>query len=245
MEEIKEVGEKKAPFLESEGCCPVCQRQTKFVSDEEYLRRGFRCKSCNSVPRERALLAALDIYFPQWRTLTIHESSPGGHGASYRLRTDCPGYLASQFWPDRELGSITNGVRCENLERLTFANDSIDLHISQDVMEHVFDPRAAFAEIARTLKPGGAHVFTVPMVNRRRPSAVRARFIDGKIEHLLEPQYHGNPISKDGALVVTDWGFDICQQIHDACGLFTHVLYIDDLSRGIRATLNQVLITVK
>ena len=50
---------------------------------------------------------------------------------------------------------MVQGVRCENLEELTFPDESIDLHISQDVMEHVFQPKRAFAEIARTLRPGG------------------------------------------------------------------------------------------
>ena len=55
-------------------------------------------------------------------------------------------------------GTIVNAVRCENLEHLTFDNESVDLHITQDVFEHLFDPAAAFREIARTLRLGGAHV---------------------------------------------------------------------------------------
>ena len=33
---------------------------------------------------------------------------------------------------------MRDGVRCENLEALTFADSSIDLHVSQDVFEHLF-----------------------------------------------------------------------------------------------------------
>lgn len=138
------------------------------------------------------------------------------------------------------------GVRCENLESLTFDDESIDLHITQDVLEHVHSPTAVFREIARTLKPGGAHLFTVGLVNKLEPSRMRVRTTtDGQLEHLMPPEYHGNPISEEGALVTVDWGFDICRHIFQKCGLFTTILYIDDLTRGIRAEYIEVLMTLK
>jgi hypothetical protein len=103
-----------------------------------------------------------------------------------------------------------------------------------------------FREIARTLKPGGAHVFTTPLVNKDKPSKLRARIgEDGQISHVEPPVYHGNPISDKGSLVTVDWGYDICQSIFESCGLFTHLVYIDDLSRGIRAEYIEVLVTLK
>jgi len=44
------------------------------------------------------------------------------------------------------------------------------LHLTQDVFEHMFDPAAAFREIVRTLQPGGAHVFTTPLVRKSEPT---------------------------------------------------------------------------
>ena len=34
------------------------------------------------------------------------------------------------------------------------------------IPEHVFNPDKAFFEIARTLKQGGSHIFTVPIINK-------------------------------------------------------------------------------
>jgi SAM-dependent methyltransferase len=159
---------------------------------------------------------------------------------------ECAHYVASQYFPNQQPGSIVNGVRCENLEALSFADESIDLHVTQDVMEHVFDPAQVFREIARTLKPGGAHVFTAPLWKKHEASVRRARLdADGTLVHLDTPVYHGNPVSEDGSLVTVDWGYDICRHIFEACGLFTHIVHIDDLSRGIRADLIEVLVTVK
>jgi len=39
---------------------------------------------------------------------------------------------------------------------------AFDLVITQDFFEHVLRPAKAFAEIARTLKPGGALIYAVP-----------------------------------------------------------------------------------
>jgi SAM-dependent methyltransferase len=234
------------PVLTSSGRCPACAANVTFVAHDSWLRDHFLCSNCGSIPRERALMAVVEMYFPQWRGLTVHESSPVDRGASKRLRQECAHYIPSQYFPDRPPGSMVRKVRCENLEALTFADASIDLHITQDVLEHVFHPSQVFREIARTLKPGGAHIFTVPIGNRQAPSKLRASIdAEGVISHLEAPVYHGNPISEEGSLVTVDWGYDICSRIFEACGLYTHLIYIDDLSRGIRAELIEVLVTIK
>jgi SAM-dependent methyltransferase len=234
------------PVLKNSGYCPTCEQQVTFIARDAWLRDNYLCSNCGSIPRERALMETIDARFPDWRSFTIHESSPVRRGATKRISRECPQYIPSQFFLDQTPGSMVRNVRCENLEALTFADESIDLHITQDVMEHVFHPSKVFSEIARTLKPGGAHVFTVPIMNKRKPSTVRARISDnGEITHLAPPVYHGNPISDQGSLVTVDWGFDICRHIFESCGLFTDVVYIDDLSKGIRAEYIEVLVTVK
>jgi SAM-dependent methyltransferase len=191
-------------------------------------------------------MLAIEIYVPHWRELVIHESSPSISGASRLLSRECPRYIPSQFFPERKPGSMFGEYRCENLEALTFADESIDLHVTQDVLEHVLNPSQVFSEIARTLKPGGMHIATVPLVNKHRPSQRRALpGGDGEITHLQSPVYHGNPINDKGALVTIDWGFDISRHIFESCGLFSHLFYIDDLSHGIRAEYIEVLITFK
>lgn len=249
LERVKRAGSAtrlKRPVLSSRGRCPVCRQAVTFASREVWLRDHYLCPRCGSVPRERALMSVLKDHFPEWRHLVVHESSPEPRGASQRLAAECGGYIPSQYFPDETPGAWVSGFRCENLESLTFPDESIDLHITQDVLEHVFHPGLAFREIARTLRPGGAHVFTVPLVNKTAPSRRRARLSeDGRVEHLEPPIYHGNPISDDGALVTVDWGTDICRHIFDASGLFTKIVHIDDLSRGIRAEYIEVLITFK
>jgi len=228
-----------------EGHCPICAGPARFVASGPWWRDSFACSGCGSIPRERALMLTIDRWMPDWRAAVIHESSPCHRSASFRLATECPAYVGSQFFEDHPGEPVVKGIRNENLERLSFADESIDLHVTQDVFEHVLDPDAAYREIGRTLRPGGMHMFTVPLVNKHRPSVTRARLDADGISNLLPPEYHGNPVGDGRALVVTDWGYDICDRIFRASGLFTHILHIDDMQHGIRAEYIEILITVK
>lgn len=232
-------------FLRSKGHCSTCDCDVEFVSSHSWLRDHFICSKCGSIPRERALMHVIETYFPKWREVIIHESSPGPRGASIRLAKECAHYIPSQYIHDQSPGSLVGNTRCENLETLTFADESVDLHVTQDVIEHVFQPDKVFKEIARTLKPGGMHIFTVPLVNKFNASKRRAKKHKSQIIHLMPEAYHGNPVGDGRSLVTIDWGFDIVQYIFYSCGLFTHLVYIDDLSRGIRAEFIEVLVTIK
>lgn len=233
-------------LLRNEGTCPCCDQKTTFVAHDAWYRDHYLCASCGSIPRERALMFCIDLFFPGWRKAVIHESSPNDRGASRKLRTHAPRYIASQYFAGVTPGETHQGWRCENLERMSFADASIDLHVTQDVLEHIFNPAAVFKEIARTLRPGGMHIWTVPLVNKERPTEICATLgPDGRVEHLREPEYHGNPVSDKGSLVTHRWGYDISELIFQSSGLFTEMVYLDMLEHGIRAELIEVLITRK
>jgi len=228
------------------GYCFCCEKRTKFVALNDWFRDYYQCSSCGSIPRERALMYCVEKFFPGWRESVIHESSPSRRRASLKLRKQAGKYIPSQFYTDIEPGKWFKGACSENLESMTFDDNSIDLHVTQDVMEHVFHPDRAFREIARTLRPGGAHIFTVPLVNKDRPTEVCATLgADGCVAHLREPEYHINPVSRQGALVTRRWGYDICDFIFSNTGLFTEIVYLDLLEYGIRAEFIEVLITRK
>lgn len=231
--------------FENEGFCFCSENKVRFVAYSENFRSTYRCKNCGSAPRERALVRSMNMYAPNWKNLVIHESSPG-NAASKFIQNECKKYIASQYYPDIPSGKMHNETLCENIENLSFENDSIDIHVTQDVLEHVFFPGKAFQEIARTLRPGGMHIFTVPLVLKNNPSR-QCAFLskDGFVNIEGEPRYHGSPVSSDGSLVTWDWGYDICDHIALASGLFSTIIYIDAIDYGIRADLIEVIVTRK
>lgn len=110
--------------------------------------------------------------------------------------------------------SLTDARRHEDLQRLSFANDSIDLVLSSDVLEHMPDPYQAHREIFRVLKPGGRHIFTVPFDAHSALDDARARLVDGEIQYLAEKHFHGDPVRPDeGVLVWTIFGLQMLVQM--------------------------------
>jgi hypothetical protein len=234
--------------FESQGVCPICEQLVRFQSTDAWLRDNFVCSNCHSIPRERALMHVIKMYYPNYRSLVIHESSPCHRGASPKLKEDCSGYSASQYFPDVPRGEINIAVgwSCEDLEGLTLADASIDLFITQDVMEHIFDPAKAFREIARVLSPGGAHIFTVPLVNKEKASECWASREDsGEVIFHHPPEYHGNPIDASGSLVTMHWGFDLAEFIMQKANMPTTIVAIDNLDAGIRGEYIEVMVSRK
>lgn len=235
-------------IFQHDGFCLICEAKVTFTSTQKWFRDFLLCPLCGSIPRERALIKVISDCYPNYRELSIHESSPGNRGASIKLQKECSLYSASHYYPDITPGTIhpKSQFRCENLESLTFPDNSFDLLVTQDVMEHIFDPVKAFKEIARVLKPGGAHIFTVPLINKSNKSECWAsRKDDGEIVYHHEPQYHGNPVDAKGALVTMHWGYDIASYISDVAKTPTTIFMIDNIDLGIRAEYIDVLASWK
>jgi SAM-dependent methyltransferase len=230
-----------------DGHCPICEKDVRFLVQGPWLRDQLLCAKCGSIPRERALFSVLRMLFPNWRDLSIHESSPVDRGASLKLRTECAGYVSTQFDPGAALGCTHQlyGWRNEDLEHQTFDTGSFDIVVTQDVFEHLFHPDIAIREIARTLKPGGASVMSVPIVQKEKPSKPRALMVDGQIKMLGPEEWHGNPVPGQGALVTQDWGYDITDYLWRHSGMPTSIYYLDDVSRGIRAEFIEIIVSRK
>lgn len=109
-----------------------------------------------------------------------------------------------------------NGIRNEDLTSLSFEKDSFDFCLSFDCLEHIPSFGKGFSEIYRVLKPGGKLLWSAPFDLNRKENIIRARLKeDGKVEHLLAPEYHGNPVSTggDGSLCFTVFGWEVLETI--------------------------------
>lgn len=122
--------------------------------------------------------------------------------------------------PDVAPGSIhrrdRTKVRHEDFTRLSVADDSVDLVVTQDVFEHIPDFDRAFSECRRVLRPGGRMVFTVPFFPDQESTEVIARLRpDGTVEHAGPPEIHGNPLG-GGSLCFQHFGWDILERLRSA-----------------------------
>jgi hypothetical protein len=65
------------------------------------------------------------------------------------------------------------------------------------------------------------------------------------IEYLEEKVYHGNPISADGSLVVTDWGQDLPDFIYRNSGMTTTIYQLRDPKLGLAGEFLEVFVSRK
>ena len=222
------------------GRCPCCDRSTLFLSaGGTHFREDLRCARCFCAERNRAVMSALEKNYPGWRNTTLHEASPYGR-LSKKLKLGVEGYSSSTYLSDHKRQAADH----QDLQCLSFANESFDLFITQDVLEHVSDPIKAIKEVHRVLKPGGAHIWTVPYYPAS-PTVKCAEIRNGQIVHLETPEYHGDPLDPDGALVFTRWGNDHQSMVDDSADFETEFIEIFDRKAGVIGKCSQVFISRK
>jgi SAM-dependent methyltransferase len=121
-------------------------------------------------------------------------------------------YLGYEY----QSGQVIKGIRHEDVMDLSFSAGSLDLIVSNDVFEHVPVPNKAFAECARVLRRGGVMLTTIPFHRGCDTSVLRAELTAGGLNHFLPPMFHGNPVSAEGSLVFTDFGWDLLANLKES-----------------------------
>lgn len=215
--------------LQVDGQCAVCGGVGVFATprDSKFAARSFPCPSCGAVVRFRSEATAIIDEFGRGRhlalaSLVVDADFAGiaiyNTGIAGPIRTalqTLPDYVESTFLDGATPGEVRDGVRHEDLQALSFADARFDLVTSSHVMEHVADPRRAFSELYRVLRPGGRLIFSIPVPwPPMQTSVTRATLVDGAIEHVRPPVYHESP-GGEPSLVFTDFGTDLLDLLAD------------------------------
>ena len=81
----------------------------------------------------------------------MHECGAGGLSTRKFTRESIGGYSGSRYLlPDVPRGEIVGKfVSCQDIQDLTFADDSFDLFVTQDVLEHVLRPERRWRDRPR------------------------------------------------------------------------------------------------
>jgi hypothetical protein len=218
-------------FAVSATCVP-CEKKVRLLVDMQSggqlsglnwlpnWRERLECPECHMNNRQRLMATlvgqvlrpvadrSMDVYFMEQVT-PIYEWTTGHYPQHQILGSE---YLGHQY----RGGEVVRGIRHEDVTQLSFANESLDLIVSNDVFEHVPVPALAFSECARVLRAGGCMLATIPFHAQMDKSVVRARVVEGEVENILAPMFHGNPVSAEGSLVFTDFGWDLLDSMRSS-----------------------------
>lgn len=134
---------------------------------------------------------------------------PNAVGSEYISSDALPGSLDT-------VGGL-NDIRHEDLTKLSFADDTFELIVSQDVFEHIPDFSQAFRECFRTLKANGTLVISVPFFPENvENEVIVTRKEDGTLHSDRPFEYHGNPVSSDGSLCFQHFGWGMLEDLRRA-----------------------------
>jgi SAM-dependent methyltransferase len=122
-------------------------------------------------------------------------------------------------------------VRHEDMQGLSFEDQSLDLVIHSDVLEHVPDPFQGMADVRRVLRTGGKCIFACPVysvLEHRRRGFLDS---DGQLRFTGEPAYHGDPIRAEGAPVFYEFGLSLLDDLN-RLGFDARAVMYHSIARG-------------
>lgn len=230
------------------GFCVICDADRWFRCPElergqaVSLRESLCCERCGGNARQRAAARILidSVSLAQSRVYLTEQASR----FYLRLGDRARQLLGSEFidsWPQRlrlSLWLLRQGrpqwLRREDVTRLSFRDRSFDAVVSLDVLEHVPDYRRALAEFARVLRPEGVLVLSVPFYAAAGQSRELAKIVDGVVEHLQPPEFHGDPLS-GGVLCFHHFGWNLLDAVRAAGFADAEAVRVRDPGQGLLA----------
>lgn len=144
-----------------------------------------------------------------------------------------PKAICSEYAPDPEVQAQIAPIPHVDAMNMPFDDASMDAVLSADVLEHVPDLDKVLSETARVLRPGGAMIATFPFACGQDVPIRRAVLEEGEIKHLMEPEYHGDPVRPgEGVLVFEIPGWDIVPRTKAAGFARAEMVFVADTDRG-------------
>ena len=201
--------------------CTVCGHTGYLRREEQSIRETYRCGGCGASLRYREQARLILNHFSregserladlaaesEFQNLKIYE--PGLIGPFRKFFQKLPHYHTSYFWDDVVPGESREGVQCQDLMHLTYEDDSFDLVLSSDIFEHVRKPFIGFKEVNRVLKPGGFHIFSIPLQCPMRSTTVFRVDTSGPEDVFVLPKHYHSAPKGGKSLVYTDFGEDM------------------------------------
>jgi SAM-dependent methyltransferase len=211
--------------------CALCGRESRFSLPLDFTltdvktanwRESLLCEYCGLNNRLRFAFGVLrDICKAQAHSkiYITEQATPAYAWLKHQYPNACGSEFVSSSHEQRvalesyirELThSSTEILRVEDLTNLSFSDSCFEFILSFDVLEHIPDYLKAVEQCYRCLRPDGYMLLSVPFRMKNESTLVRAKVAaNGTVEHLMEPEYHGDPTQSSGCLCYYHFGWDL------------------------------------
>lgn len=216
----------KFKVFDNKRFCFYCEKERTFLVNKSIILKIYAsCSKCGINLRNNAVLEVLKEHLKDkdLSNISIYNTASLGYIHNYleKKKLEFKKYVFSDYKEGVKSGDFINGIRNENLENLSFKDQEFDIVISEEVFEHIENYKKAFKEIARILKTGGVHIFTIPF---HENNETQERVING--EHVYGLVLHGDYL-RESIPVITDFGYNIVDIIKKETGMETKIIYKD------------------
>jgi len=195
----------------SKGNCPLCG-ESYFLSfrKDPFLTRCLKCKANIT---NLSLIPIIKEHTKGDYNKSVYELSSYGSTLVF-LISHFSKVVASEYFPDRNFGELVDGILNQDVQKLTFNDNSFDIITSNQVFEHVPDDIKGFSECFRVLSNGGAYIFTVPLYDIKKTIKI-ASIINNEIVFEGTPEYHDSRLggAKSAPVFYHYSVHDICDRV--------------------------------
>ncbi len=182
------------------------------------LQQGLCCTTCRSNLRSMTLAAAMLREYGSNQTLADFVRSSEVAQSARLLAINQAGTLSPWLSGFRHYTFVQ--YPDADMQNLKIADDSFDIVVHSDTLEHIPDPVRGLHECRRVLRPGGKLFFTIPIV----PTRLTRRRAG------LPPSYHGAQANSREYLVCSEYGADFFVDLVAAGFTRIHLHTLADLS---------------
>ncbi|MBT9749016.1 class I SAM-dependent methyltransferase [Desulfovibrio desulfuricans] len=214
------------------GFCNICGNVTFFDTSITPHRGNCICLNCKSRNRQRQIA----YFILQKMTTNGHSKNPFStifpsikhlkyNGKIWISETSSPLALVLKQLPNcitsefinesTESGTRVGNTLHINMCKTHFADNSLDLIISGDVLEHIPDYKLALRETYRILSNGGYHIFTIPFYQHRFSIEHRSLYVNKELVHLKHPWFHLDPMNPKGILCYNIFAPELLSELEE------------------------------
>lgn len=181
-------------------------------------REGRYCPNCKNSERTIALARSIPkllglkvkcfndfINYANEQNISIAEINSCGQLHGQLSRID------NLHYSEYQTGSESKKVPHEDIQELTYKDNSFDIVLHSETIEHIPDPNLAIHECRRVLKESGICIFTVPVIwNRLTLQRIEIEN-STNVKYLDSKSYHG--YGREDCIVWWEFGRDLVENL--------------------------------